>query len=703
MASDEPIHDLVVAMKLAGERKRIARCLPMVREHVQLLEAGDRHGDAAFLVGSVLLAGGNPGELDDELLRLAAAAWGEEPWWSSFTEIFGLLPGTDLRGPWKGFSRAVSFRAGSLLFHPGGWGVGEVTDVKPEEPSILVKFWNGRTDEFPMLSATEIFEPVGDQDVRARYYREPAECVKWAKKEPLEVLRTIALQGHGIATTTTARNAMAQIGIEGSAWSAWWRKARKLIETSEWFEMNGSNQKATIKLLLVAKDPAASLRRQLDQATSATDVFTRVRDILAGTKVEDSVREVACQALETVAEDTSQSIPDRIVAWLLLREQRGESAPGLIEMLRDFAAAPPPEDPAKAPLLWECMLSLPVARDQERAVDVLPEVLGEAWIDDAAKNLPHAGAGMVRPLVDALNKAGREDDLLAHYAGLLARPLRAPALLVTLARVFEGKTLPPEFASAPQRVHALLTLASHLNEARRGNAFLTRVHQRLADLLTGGSDPLLKRLLAESDAATLRSLQTVLARGVDPAIDGMMTEIALDKDRHFFAHELTPFWQSAAILTTRSGLERRSAELHELREEKIPANQEAIGRAASFGDLSENSEWEAAIAEQRTLTQRAMEIEEELRSAELIENAALPEDTACPGARVRYKDLSDGSLHQIEVLGPWDDHLGEDVVSYRAPLAAGLLGKRPGEEATLDLPKGQMQIEVVSVEPLELT
>jgi transcription elongation factor GreA len=214
--------------------------------------------------------------------------------------------------------------------------------------------------------------------------------------------------------------------------------------------------------------------------------------------------------------------------------------------------------------------------------------------------------------------------------------------------------------------------------------------------------PLLRRLLADSDAATLRSLQTVLARGVDPQIDGMMTDIALEKDRHFFAHELVPFWQGNSILTTRSGLNRRSAELHELREVKIPANQDAIGRAASFGDLSENSEWEAAIAEQRNLTQRAMEIEAELRSAELIENAAMPEDTACPGARVRYLDLGSDREHQIQILGPWDDHLGEDVVSYRAPLAAGLLGKHPGEEANLELPGGKIHIRLVAVEPVEL-
>ena len=46
---------------------------------------------------------------------------------------------------------------------------------------------------------------------------------------------------------------MMSIGIEGSAWSAWWRKARKQAESSEWFEVHGTPQKSVVRLLLEAK------------------------------------------------------------------------------------------------------------------------------------------------------------------------------------------------------------------------------------------------------------------------------------------------------------------------------------------------------------------------------------------------------------------------------------------------------------------
>ena len=146
--------------------------------------------------------------------------------------------------------------------------------------------------------------------------------------------------------------------------------------------------------------------------------------------------------------------------------------------------------------------------------------------------------------------------------------------------------------------------------------------------------------------------------------------------------------------------ERRRAELRTLREEKIPANQDAIGKAAAMGDLSENSEWEMAIQEQRNLTQRASEIEAELRDVELIENAILPENTVCPGTFVRYRDLDNSSEHEIAILGPWDT-VREHVVSYRAPLAAGLLGRHPGERAKIKLPSGTLEVEVIAARPVD--
>ncbi len=99
MISEEPIDDLVEALQLAGEKKRISRCVAMAREQARQFEELDRAADAARILGTVLVSGGNPTELSADLLRCAQAAWSEEPWWEPYRELAGLNEGlADLRG-----------------------------------------------------------------------------------------------------------------------------------------------------------------------------------------------------------------------------------------------------------------------------------------------------------------------------------------------------------------------------------------------------------------------------------------------------------------------------------------------------------------------------------------------------------------------------------------------------------------------------
>ena len=75
ISSAGPIEELCIALEIVGSKRRISRCLPMVREHADTLATIGREADAAQLVGSTLRAGGAVGELSEPLLKYAEAAW----------------------------------------------------------------------------------------------------------------------------------------------------------------------------------------------------------------------------------------------------------------------------------------------------------------------------------------------------------------------------------------------------------------------------------------------------------------------------------------------------------------------------------------------------------------------------------------------------------------------------------------------------
>ena len=548
---------------------------------------------------------------------------------------------------------------------------------------------------------------------------------------------------------------MMQIGIEGSAWSAWWRKARKLAENSDEIEVSGTPQKSTVTQLLVKKDPGDSLRRILQRSTNLAEVHSRVRDLFVGQGVDETLEKIAIEELAKAAEPETEPLPERLAAWLLLRDKTGKSPAVMRKVLYEVMQAPEPPDPSQPPEIWKLFQALPGAKDQERSVDILSELFGTggaqlaldavdaelaeanaevaafdapgeevadsaegseesdeaeapeddgSWIEDVLPHLQHAAPGQIRPLVDRLRAAGHEDDLRAHYSGLLARPLRNPTLMIVLADRFEDGGEHEDMPTPVQRGQALLSLAVNTFQERRGNPQLTRISGRLTEFLAGGKTPMLKELFDDADISALRSANVTASRGVDTEIENLITEVALSKDKQFFAQDGGYFWEGSTIWTTRAGLRKRSAELKELREVKIPENQDAIGRAASFGDLSENSEWEAAIEEQRNLTARAMEMEEELRETDLIEEAAIIEDTVCPGTLVEYQDVTKGTKAKVLILGPWDDDqvLDTQVISYRAPLAKGMLGMGVGESASVKLPGGDVELSILRIETPDL-
>ncbi len=699
MAQEGPIDELIAALEIAGGKRRLTRCLPMLREHAEQLGTLTRHAEAARLIGAAVRGGGPIGELGPLLLEASKNAWGSETWWNAFIEHAELREGAlDLRKSWARFEEMRGYSVGSVVFHAAGWGCGEVFELNSGDLEVSIRFASGRKDNFPLRTAVEIFERLPETDLRVQSLRDPVALKKKIKSEPLEILRSVLLRYDGKAATPMIKNALMQIGVDGSAWTNWWRKARLEAENNEWFRVSGNATRAEVEILRRAVDPVEGLKRQLMQAQDLSDALSRVRDLLGGQKLEQSARVGALATLEELASDTKQSLESRLAAWMLLREHREGTTPDeLTRLLSAASGKAEPKDPSVPPEFWKILGRIPGVREQEKSADLIQEIYGEQWVAEAIKHLQHASPGAVKPLVDRLLEKGHGAELNAHYVSLLARPLRAPFVLIGLARLAEEGKLKGALPTGVQRAQALIELAVHLESERKGDTLMTRAGQRLTDLLIKGKPSLLETLLADADSASLRAVRAMLGRSVGDRLETALNEFLFAKGPELFKADEAAFWVGDQIWTTRKGLERRDAELRELTERKIPANAEAIARAASYGDLSENSEWENAISEQRMLTDAAGAIERELRLAALLENAPIPEDTVAPGTRVRYREVKSGETHEIDLLGPWDSFRPK-AVSYRAPLAQGMLGLHTGGKTAIELPSGTLDVEVLGIE-----
>lgn len=149
---------------------------------------------------------------------------------------------------------------------------------------------------------------------------------------------------------------------------------------------------------------------------------------------------------------------------------------------------------------------------------------------------------------------------------------------------------------------------------------------------------------------------------------------------------------------TQSGYEQLQEELEQLITVKRPEVVEKIKVARSFGDLSENSEYDAAKDEQGFVEQEITKIEDMIRHAKIIEDNN-NNNSVQIGKTVTFIELPDGDKEQYQIVGSAEADPFEGKISNESPIAKSLLGAKLEDEINVPLPNGNdMKVKIVSID-----
>ena len=148
---------------------------------------------------------------------------------------------------------------------------------------------------------------------------------------------------------------------------------------------------------------------------------------------------------------------------------------------------------------------------------------------------------------------------------------------------------------------------------------------------------------------------------------------------------------------SRARLEELKQELEYLETVKEKEISEAIKEARSFGDLSENSEYDEAKTEQGKLYSRIAELKDLIENAQ-IDNSTATAGTVGHGSLVKVRDLEDGSELEYQIVGSQDANPMIGRVSSDSPFGIGLLGHKKGDTITVDAPAGQFRFEILEIQ-----
>ncbi|MBQ4558482.1 MAG: transcription elongation factor GreA [Clostridia bacterium] len=146
------------------------------------------------------------------------------------------------------------------------------------------------------------------------------------------------------------------------------------------------------------------------------------------------------------------------------------------------------------------------------------------------------------------------------------------------------------------------------------------------------------------------------------------------------------------VYLTKEGYKELEARLLYLKSEGRVSVADKISVARSFGDISENSEYDAAREEEALLEQEIVEIENTLRNAKIITKARVNTEVVNVGATVKVYDKEFDEEMTFKIMGSFESDPAKGLISNESPTGKALLGKGVGEVVVVDVPGSNSKI-----------
>ncbi|MBQ7391033.1 MAG: transcription elongation factor GreA [Clostridia bacterium] len=151
------------------------------------------------------------------------------------------------------------------------------------------------------------------------------------------------------------------------------------------------------------------------------------------------------------------------------------------------------------------------------------------------------------------------------------------------------------------------------------------------------------------------------------------------------------------LTLTKEGLEKLQNELEYLKTDKRKEIVESIRIARSFGDLSENSEYDEAKTQQAKVEGRIKELEDMLRNVKVISDDQISTDTVNVGAKVLVFNSTKHTDIEYTIVGSTEASPLQHKISDLSPIGKALIGHKVGESVTVDTPAGEVVLEIMSI------
>jgi transcription elongation factor GreA len=640
--------------------------------------------------------------LREELISLYKRFAPDVPELDAIIEASGLRSGNVAEAV-RSVEECLKLRPGTFVIHVRSRRIGRVIGFQPEGFAVESE---KTVQVLPPAQILSQWEQVDAEDFRAMAAFDPDRLRRLAAEDPARLVERVLRVCGGQADFKQLKAMLIPSVIPADGWSAWWNSVRVGLKRNALIEVSEGTQ-PQFALRTAEVGYADRLRASFAQA----DLFARVKialgylaEVEAGHEGDPALAaEWGGELLRAGREaaDATSALA-ALAAAEEIRARYSDAPDPRPDLARKVAEG---VDPA-------ALIQNAPSEEIARAVlESLQDACPDRFHELIADAFPAASLRLCDWISRELTRAGRQELLAAACGKTAAAPEQYPEAFGWVWRwLLSSEESAPASAGKParlDRVSATVSLLDLMNRLPRApryegkRAESREILGKLRSLIQNGDCRLARAVIAQADPAAARRLHEAIISN-----EGLPGETRLDllnalRERYpdEFA-EKKNLWEDGWVYSTAAGLARRQAEMEKLVNVDMLRNSQEIGKAAARGDLSENSEFTAALEERDRLAERANSMRDELRHARTLDAAAISGLEVNVGTTVRLRNVTTGHERAATFLGPWDADLPRHIYSYLAPLSLRFMGKKKGDRVRASLDEGEADYEIVSIEKI---
>ncbi|MBO5905827.1 MAG: GreA/GreB family elongation factor [Kiritimatiellae bacterium] len=577
--------------------------------------------------------------------------------------------------------KLLSFQVGALVLNDT-WGLGTVKRLDYFYRKITVDFKTKRGHQFSYAAAVDMLEVPSEDHILVKRHADPEAFEAMLKDKPADFVKAV-LKSYGDMPITKLETICVNNGfVKAVNWKKFWEVVRAELRKDQ-----------LVEIPVKRTDPIrlkASVENYGDVWLTAFSHETDPKLILA------SVREFVSQGkFKDADESTKEKINERL-SFAITATRKVDDAlyTRLAVLVTELGFTNPPADEMREYLRERKRYVKAAVELPAREIGAMIRFL--ATDDDNKLKLYKSLDEFCFPAVtEIVSLFGKESACREAVAEFMRRP-KAPATLTTL---IVGKyEMFQDWEELPQLI-TILTHAIALGEGRQSGEILkmqNMVRRLFSDVKW--LEKVLNWLDDASKVVFFERFQASIAwdHSTHHTIVVRMARIAPMLESHIVKVEKK---KEYGRFTSYRSFAMRKAEYLKLINEDMPANVKRIEFAKSYGDLSENAEYQYAKDEQRALMQKQSLMQADLEAVKPWDFSDATTDEVMPGVTVVI-NTPDGE-RTYHILGEWDNDTEMGVLSSKAKLAENMLGKKPGDQFELPGYEGATVFaSVVRIEPL---